>query len=220
MITHADLSDESSKDRTPAQFRQPRKLSPQERATLRHCENTIHRALQTFVEAGDALKTIRNQRLYREQFSSFRAYCRARWGFEAARARQFIAAADVYRDVVDVTAMKPINENQMRPLVRLDTGARRLVWQKVTEHADYPPTDDAIKEVIRELVPMEPAARSLAVADMAALLEQLILEGRTMTQMILGWNFKAGLDSEQRADLHRALGRVQDAIRDVLGQLL
>src|SRR5229473_3997030 len=141
MMTDADLSDELTKDRTPAQFRQPRKLSSQERATLRHCESSIHGALQTFSEAGDALKTIRNQRLYREQFNSFRAYCRARWGFEAARARQFIAAADVFRDVADVTEMKPINESQLRPLAPLDTATRRLVWQKATEHADHPPTE-------------------------------------------------------------------------------
>ena len=218
MMTQNDLSDESLRDRTSAQSRQPRKLSPQERATLRHCENSIQKALQTFAEAGDALKTIRNQRLYREKFSSFRAYCRARWGFEASRARQLIAASDVYKDVVDVSEFKPINEAQLRPLSGLATEPRRLAWKTASEREPQP-TETTVKAVVHELFPAEPETRSLEVADMAALIEHMLIRLEEAVRTVNNWNYKVGLDSEQRADLHRMIERVRDAMRDVAGQL-
>lgn len=218
MMTQNDLSDESRRDLTPVQSRQPRKLSPQERATLRHCENSIQKALQTFAEAGDALKTIRNQRLYREKFSSFRGYCRARWGFEASRARQLIAAGDVFKDVVDVTDIKPVNEAQLRPLSGLDTATRRLVWQKATEK-EAQPTESAVKAAVREFVPAEAEHREMAVADMAALIEHMLVRMDETIRTVNNWNYKVGLNSEQRADLHRMIERVRDAMRDVAGQL-
>lgn len=208
------LSEESPIDRTPAQIRQPRKLSPQEVATLRHCETAVAKGLKTFYEVGDALRTIRNQRLYREKFTSFRAYCRARWGFEAARARQLIGASEVFKDIADVTDIKPVNEIQMRSLTSLDTATRQLVWKAATERTPQP-TENIIKAIIHELVPGEPEARDLAVADTAALLEHLMVQANIMLRTVREWDYKAGMSLEQQSELYRLTQRLRDAIRDV-----
>src|SRR5229473_4394024 len=218
MESPVDLTDESRVDRAPAQARQARKLSPQERATLRHCENAVTKGLKTFYEVGDALKTIRNQRLYRETFASFRAYCRARWGFEAARARQFIAAADVFKDVAEVSDVQPANEAQMRSLSHLDTEHRQQVWKLATERAAQP-TEALIKETIREVVPQEAEARSVAVADTAVLVEQMVVSAETMLTTVLNWDVRQGLGSDQRDELRRLIQKVRLAMRDVEVQL-
>jgi len=218
MPSQIDLTDESPIDRMPAQTRQPRKLSPQERATLRHCENAVYKGLKTFYEVGDALKTIRNQRLYREHFASFRAYCRARWGFEAARARQFIAAADVFKDVADVSDVQPTNEAQMRSLSHLDTEHRQQVWRLATAKTAQP-TEALIKETIREVVPQELEERNIAATDTAVLVEQMVVNAETMLTTVLNWDVRAGLDSQQRDELRRLIQKVRRSMRDVEMQL-
>ena len=50
-------------------------------STLEAEETIIERGLATFMEVGEALGRIRDQRLYKQTHSSFDAYCRARWGF-------------------------------------------------------------------------------------------------------------------------------------------
>jgi hypothetical protein len=51
--------------------------------------------LATFVEVGHALLEIRENRLYRDGFTTFDDYCRDRWGFERTRAHRLIEAARV-----------------------------------------------------------------------------------------------------------------------------
>ena len=46
---------------------------------LTECEAVIERGLRTFVEVGEALLRIRDERLYRETHGTFEDYCRERW---------------------------------------------------------------------------------------------------------------------------------------------
>ena len=55
------------------------KLAALEICTLAECEDVINRGLATFVEVGNALLRIRDERLYRAEFGTFEAYCRQRW---------------------------------------------------------------------------------------------------------------------------------------------
>lgn len=63
--------------------------------SLAECEETIARGVRGYVEAGEALRTIRDARLYRETHGTFEDYCRERWGWNDRRASQLIAAAEV-----------------------------------------------------------------------------------------------------------------------------
>jgi hypothetical protein len=218
-----DLSEESRQDIRPAAARQQRRLSPQERATLRQCEVAIPRGLRSFIEAGRALATIRNQRLYREHHRTFRAYCQARWGFDASRARQLIAAADVVRDLegADVT---PTNENQVRPLIRLDPDFRKEVWSKAIEiTAGVSPTQDQVKEAIEQLAPPETeddiAARRQQTADVAALIDHARVLMERFNIAVNGLNYREGLTLEGRQTIVRAINTLQASLRDLRGVL-
>lgn len=58
-------------------------------------ETIIGRRLRDFVSVSHALRTIRDERLYREAgYRSFEAYCQERWGIERWRARQMIEAVE------------------------------------------------------------------------------------------------------------------------------
>jgi hypothetical protein len=158
METILNMPPEHPLDRRPAQRRQFSPLSSQERATFKKAEAQIERFLNSFVELGRALRTIRNQRLYRESHPTFRAYMVSRWSFQASRARQIIDSVDVYDDIHSTTIVAPgtnlrlpANEAQCRELVPVkDAAKRREIWQVVITRYPYP-TAERIKEVVREM---------------------------------------------------------------------
>jgi hypothetical protein len=67
-----------------------RALTASEAQTLEDAEMEIERGLRS---AGDALRIIRDQRLYRATHSSFETYCRERWRHSVRWAHYQIAAA-------------------------------------------------------------------------------------------------------------------------------
>ncbi len=54
-------------------------LSSDEKLTLNAYEEIIEKGLKTFIEVGNALFEIKNNKLYRESFTTFEAYCKDRW---------------------------------------------------------------------------------------------------------------------------------------------
>ena len=54
-------------------------LSDAEKVELHECEAVVVTGWNTFVEVGLALARIRQGRLWRDDFNSFDAYCRAKW---------------------------------------------------------------------------------------------------------------------------------------------
>lgn len=49
--------------------------------------------MKTFLEVAGAIRTIRDQRLYREEFESFEAYCLARLGLSEEVVSRLLAEA-------------------------------------------------------------------------------------------------------------------------------
>jgi hypothetical protein len=125
-------------------------LTPGEQQQLAELEATIGRGLVTFVSVGEALARVRDGRLYREDHPTFESYCEARWGFQASRARQLIAAANVATSLESVTDVTPANEAQARALVPIAGDPRKLteVWGRVSRNG--PPTPEAIRVAVRE----------------------------------------------------------------------
>ncbi len=62
-------------DKTPLTLAEVKALS--------EYEQIIRTGLDTFVEVGNALYKIANQRLYRSTYATFEAYCRDKWKFTA-----------------------------------------------------------------------------------------------------------------------------------------
>lgn len=102
------------------------KLTVAERDLLEHAEEKIQRGLDTFREVGEALMTVRDNRLYREKFETFEDYCRDRWGFTGKRAYQLATAATLAELISGgstedgaAQALASANESQLRPLAQL-----------------------------------------------------------------------------------------------------
>jgi hypothetical protein len=56
-------------------------LSEVEQANLCKCEARIEAGWHTFLQVGLDLAQIRDERLYRAEFPTFEAHCRARWAY-------------------------------------------------------------------------------------------------------------------------------------------
>lgn len=95
-------------------------LSLVEENELQQLELTISNGLQTFVEVGSALMTIRDQRLYRLAHSTFEEYCQQRWGMERRHAYRLMDAAAAVENVSHGTQIAPQSERQARPLTKLE----------------------------------------------------------------------------------------------------
>lgn len=101
-------------------------------AQLRACESVIERGQQTFVEVGQALARIRDERLFREDgYTSFDDYCQARWAMRKTYASMLIGASEVAQEFTNVN-----NEGQARALRRVPQPQRVEVMEQVVERAE------------------------------------------------------------------------------------
>lgn len=80
-----------------SEIREPYKpLTSEELASLRANERIIEKGLETFLDVGKALATIRDGGLYRATNNTFGEYVDAKWGFTRQRAHQLISASDFH----------------------------------------------------------------------------------------------------------------------------
>jgi hypothetical protein len=110
-------------------------LTATELQELAALESIIESGMQTFVDVGQALITIRDQRLYRAEYHSFDDYCRDRWSFRRAHAYRLIDAAQVVSNLETADGPLPANESQARALAPLPPDQQRAAWQRVVESA-------------------------------------------------------------------------------------
>ena len=61
--------------------------------TLVALESTIERGMSSFIEVGNALSAIANERLYQPDYKDFDEYCQKRWGFSKSTGYNYIKSA-------------------------------------------------------------------------------------------------------------------------------
>jgi hypothetical protein len=129
---------------------------------LLHHEQTIERGLKTFVEVGTALAAIRDERLYRDGYETFEAYCKGRWGWERRHAYRLMDAAGVVANVSQGTHSRikitlggppplPDSERVARPLTKLPADEQADAWEEVVTEAETtgkPITAKKVQEVV------------------------------------------------------------------------
>lgn len=116
-------------------------LSKREIKRLEGFEEVIKVNFKGFVAVGNALAAIRDERLYRDRFSTFERYCKELWDVCESRAYQLIDSARVIEnlhncgdfDESDPQHLLPVNEAQARELASLDPEEQRQVWQRLLE---------------------------------------------------------------------------------------
>lgn len=114
---------------------------------LAEAEAAIERGLSTFWEVGEALMRIRDERLYRADFSTFEDYCQSRWNMTRRRANQLVEAAQMG------TVVPIENERQARALapVKEDPVEVREIFAEAERRGDT--TGAGISRVIAERHP-------------------------------------------------------------------
>jgi hypothetical protein len=111
-------------------------LTTAEQQQLADLESVVEQGLQTFFAVGTALATIRDSRLYREDYATFETYCCERWGLQRSRAYQLIDAAAAAQNVQNFIHSAPTIESHAAALARLPTPEQqREAWVRVVQQA-------------------------------------------------------------------------------------
>jgi len=107
-------------------------LTTTERNDLQYHEQIIEKGLATFIEVGESLWTIREHKLYKEQYTRFEDYCKERWGFSKTHANRLIGAK-VLQDEMTPTGAKITSERQARELAKVPKEKREETIQSTIE---------------------------------------------------------------------------------------
>jgi hypothetical protein len=125
------------------------KLHQDELVNFDNYEYEIQSGLKDFIKVGNALAAIHDQRLYREKYPTFEAYCQTRWGFSQWYAYKLQKSADVVKRL-DNCPM-PTSEAQVRPLTTLPDEEQAEAWQEAVETApDGKVTADHVASVVKK----------------------------------------------------------------------
>lgn len=123
-------------------------IEPMERS-LAALERIIERGMSSFVEVGNALSEIRDEKKYRAGgYRDFDTYCRERWGFSRYRGFQMIEAATITNELLTiVNTPAPVRESQVRELARVEPDRRAEVWEAAIEKHGPHPTAKEVRAV-------------------------------------------------------------------------
>jgi hypothetical protein len=119
---------------------------------LAECEAVIERGLQTFIEVGTALMTIREQKLYRyDGYPTFQRYCLDRWGFADSRARQLVGAVETVTAVTVAGLPAPGSESVARALnpLKRHPDLMRKAWEEAVRNWGPNPTKPQVAKTLK-----------------------------------------------------------------------
>lgn len=102
-------------------------LTTSEAFKLIKLEKVILKGARSFVAVGNALATIRDERLYRDEHDTFESYCLAVWGWSRQRGYQMIQAAEVVEALPPTFQKEVLDERDARALSGLDRGDQQQV---------------------------------------------------------------------------------------------
>lgn len=144
-------------------------LNIDESHELERCEVVIKQGLQTFIEVGQALMTIKEKRLYRIGFKTFEDYCIERWSISRIRAFQLIEAANVISGLLTMVDILPQSERQVRPLTSLEPEIQKEVWTEVVKTHGDNITAAKVQEVVNEWKPVNQEIKEIKSEPMFAI---------------------------------------------------
>jgi hypothetical protein len=147
-------------------------LTDSEKVRLEECEQAIKKGLNTFLEVGEALAEIRDNRLYKETHKAFRKYCKDVWDLGKSTAQQKIngyKVVQLMKEKVDAIAsiseidlpenhdiVLQLNEAQARQIAKLknpddQVKALGLVLKKINQDPKPKLTAALINKVVKEI---------------------------------------------------------------------
>lgn len=142
-------------------------LSVAERTLKDQCEEAIRSGLQSFFEVGQAMLTMKEERLYREQYATFEDYCAGAWQIDRSRGYQLMNAALIVSTMVDSGLPAPENERQARELLAVPDDQREDTWRAALDATGGKPTAAAVKAAAERLTQdSRPAASDAEVSNL------------------------------------------------------
>jgi hypothetical protein len=130
-------------------------LSVEERTRLHELERVVERNLPSFLEAGHALLTIRDERLYRA-YGTFEQYCCRRFGITESRGLALIRSTEIAERLLegpvnpdngDAPLPPDLSEDALRPLHGLEPSLQSACWRLATRIGK--PTGHLIGQFVR-----------------------------------------------------------------------
>jgi hypothetical protein len=146
------------------------KLDTVERNKLRKLESVVAEGITSFLTVGEALKEIRDARLYRESHKTFEKYVDQKWGMQKSQAYRLIDASVVSQNLSPIgdkneRVSEIKNEAQLRELKDVPAEAIEAVVNKAADIAgDNTITASDIKQA-REEILAEPEQQCAKPAD-------------------------------------------------------
>ena len=134
------------------------KLDTVERSKLRKLESVVAEGISSFVVVGEALKEIRDAKLYRESHKTFEKYVDQKWGIERRRAYQLIDASEASKKLCNTVsqnarAAEITNARQLCELKDVPAESMEAVVNKAADIAgDDPITASDIKQAREEVL--------------------------------------------------------------------
>ena len=103
-------------------------LTSDEIVSMAHHESIIEGAKIAFELMGRALCTIRDNRLYRQQYGTFEEYCQKRWGFSRQFASLQIQSSEIAENLSTIVDIP--NETTAREFVSVPPEDRPAVARR------------------------------------------------------------------------------------------
>ena len=109
-------------------------LTKPESEKLHECEAVIEAGLDSFVEVGNALLAIRDQKLYRKSHKTFESYVKERWSMSQRHAKRLIHSATVVENLKSgPVGPLPSSESVVRPLTKVEPEKRVEVLERAAD---------------------------------------------------------------------------------------
>lgn len=130
-------------------------LTASESADKTRLEHVVQSGIKAGRQANEALREIRDRRLYRDEAATFAEYLQARWNMSRSRGYQLIAAVEVTESLPERHKGKITNESQARAISAVPQEKRAQVMD-LTDDEPGPVTAAKIKRASARVVEPEP----------------------------------------------------------------
>lgn len=132
-------------------------LTLEEQVKKRDIETNWNAFLKSFVDRGNDLIYLRDNKLYRDEYPNWKTYCQFKLGIGERQAYRLIEAANVVNQLQTIEeppALLPASESIARELAKCKPNARPLVWDIVVEKSNEesePITAEFVSNVVKEV---------------------------------------------------------------------
>lgn len=141
----------------------PASITPDDRKYMEERESIITLAVRHSLDAARALNeifTYEGGRLWRREFPSFEAYCRARWDYAKSHAYRLRDCGEFLSDLQLQSPngeWMPVNEGQVRPVLGLPKEERVGCWKEIASET-HPSklTGKVVASLVRKRNPRPP----------------------------------------------------------------